>query len=287
MESSRDAEAVPELQTALWLDAARSDALNALVHIFRAHAKLAELGGDLKQALGLLIEARKIAPKNPDVQFEFASMAFRMSLLQDAVDGFRATLDQRNDDALAIYGLGRAYGGLGKLEEAREQFARYIRLRPGDPSGHCSLGITLAALDRSQEAGDQFGKAIALEPEQSEAYFRRGSLELHDNNLEAARADLQRALTLDPRHAGALSALGRLEFMQKHYQQAAELLERAVSIDDSILEAHYYLALTYGRMGRKPESDGQFQRSDQLQHEDLDRRRALWNRLELPPAMPQ
>ena len=112
--------------------------------------------------MGLLIQARKLAPGSPDVEFEFASAAFQMSLLQDAVDGFQETLKQRKNDVLALYGLGRAYGGLGKLEEARRQFEQYVRLRPDDPSGYCSLAITLAALEHLQEARQQFAKSIAL-----------------------------------------------------------------------------------------------------------------------------
>jgi tetratricopeptide (TPR) repeat protein len=151
-QAARDGEAISELQTAIHLDPARTDVSDALAHIFRQHAKEAGDGGNWKQALGLLIEARKLAPRNPDVEFEFASAAFQMSLLQDAADGFQETLKQRKNDVLALYGLGRAYGGLGKLEEARQQFEQYIRLRPDDPSGYCSLGITLAALEHLQEA---------------------------------------------------------------------------------------------------------------------------------------
>lgn len=287
LESGRDGEAIPQLQTAIHIDPARTDASDALVHIFRAHATEAASNGDPKQALGLLIEARKLAPKNPDVQFEFASAAFQMSLLQDAADGFRETLKQRNDDALAVYGLGRAYGGMGKLEQARQQFEHYITLRPDDPSGYCSLGITLAALERAEEARTEFARSIALAPDQSEAYFRRGVLEMQANNWDQARTDLQHVLDRDPKHAGALSALGRVEFMQKHYTQAAELLQRAVANDESLREAHYYLGLTYSRIGRKAESNLEFQRATQLEHEDVEKRKALWNKLELPPASPE
>jgi Flp pilus assembly protein TadD len=232
----------------------------------------------------LLIEARKLAPKNPDVQFEFATAAFQMSLLQDAVDGFKETLSQRKDDPFAVYGLGRAYGGLGELDEARQQFAYYITLSPDDPSGYCSLGMTLAALERPDEARTQFERSIALAPEQTEAYFRLGVLELLADNWGPARANLQHVLDRDPKHAGALSALGRLEFQQKHYTQTVELLRRATANDDSLLEAHYYLGLTYGRLGQKAESEQEFQKATQLQHEDVEKRKALWKRLDLPPA---
>jgi tetratricopeptide (TPR) repeat protein len=287
VQSGRDGEAIPELQTAIRLDPARTDASNALLHLFRQYAKQAASNGDPKQALGLLIEARKLAPKNPDVQFEFASAAFQMSLLQDAAAGFRETLKQRKDDALALYGLGRAYGGVGKLEEARQQFERYVVLRPDDPSGYCSLGITLAALERDDEARTQFAKSIALAPDQIEAYLHLGTLDLHINNLDQARTDLQHVLDRDPKHAGALAALGRVEFMQKHYTRAAELLQSAVANDDSLREAHYYLGLTYSRIGRKAESNLELQRATQLEREDVEKRKALWNRLEIPAASPQ
>ena len=280
----QDGDAIPELQTAIHLDPARTDAADALVHIFREHAQEADSGRDSKQALGLLIEARKIAPKNPDVEFEFATAAFKMSLLQDAVEGFEQTLMQRKDDALAIYGLGRAYGGLGKLEEARQQFMHYVALRPDDPSGYCSLGMTLAALDRPEEARREFAKSISLAPQQTEAYFRRGVLELQANNLDQGMSDLQIVLNRDPKHAGALSASGKAEFLRKHYPEATGLLERALAAEDSLSEAHYYLGLTYTRMGRKEEGDRELQRATQLQREDVEKRRAVWNRLDLPPA---
>jgi tetratricopeptide (TPR) repeat protein len=283
----RDREAIPDLQAALRLDPARTDASNALVHIFRVHAKEAASYGDPKQALGLLIQARKLAPRNPDVEFEFASTALQMSLLQDAADGFRETLKQRKDDVLALYGLGRAYGGLGKLEEARQQFERYITLRPDDPSGYCSLGITLTALERTEEAKAQFARSIALAPDQSEAYFRLGLLELHAHNWDQAKTDLQHVLDRNPKHAGALLALGRVEFMQKHYAQAAEILQSAIAQDDSMHEAHYYLGLAYVRMGEKEKSDQELQRATHLEHEEVEKRKALWNRLELPTASPE
>ncbi|MGH9514679.1 MAG: tetratricopeptide repeat protein [Terriglobales bacterium] len=287
LQSGRDGEAIPELQAAIRLDPARTDASDALVHIFRIHAQEAASSGDPKQALGLLIEARKLAPENPDVEFEFASAAFQMSLVQDAADGFQETLKQRKDDARAVYGLGRAYGGMGKLEEARQQFEHYVALRPDDPLGYCSLGITLAALERPEEARTQFARSVALAPEQSEAYFRLGVMELHLNNLDQARIDLKRVLDRDPKHAGALSALGRVEFMQKHYAQAADLLQSAVANDESFHEAHYYLGLVYGRMGEKDKSNQEFQRATQLEHEEVEKRKALWNRLELPPGTPE
>lgn len=282
MQTGREGAAVPQLREATRLDPTRKDASDALVHIFREQANNASSEGNPKAALGFLVEARKIAPKNADVQFEFAMTALKMSLLQDAADGFLQTLTLRNDDPLAIYGLGRAYGGLGKLEDARKQFAHYVVVRPDDPSGYCSLGMTLAALGRQDEAKAQFQKSIHLSPNQTEAYFQLGVLELHASDWEAATMNLRRVLDREPNHAGALSGLGRIEFEQKNYVQAADLLKRAIANDGFLREAHYYLALTYARTGLQTESQQEFQRATQLEHEDVEKRRRAWDKLELP-----
>jgi Flp pilus assembly protein TadD len=81
--------------------------------------------------------------------------------------------------------------------------------------------------------------------------------------------------------------MGRLNFMQKRYGPAVELLQRAVANDASLLEAHYYLGLTYSRIGRKPESDAELQKAAELQHKESENRKALWNRLDLPAASSQ
>src|SRR6266700_2707444 len=56
LQTSREDEAVPELQAAVKLDPTRIDASDALVHIYRQHAAAATSNGDSKQALGWLIQ---------------------------------------------------------------------------------------------------------------------------------------------------------------------------------------------------------------------------------------
>jgi Flp pilus assembly protein TadD len=82
--------------------------------------------------LVLLIDARKLASDNPDVQFAFGMVALKMSLPTDAIEAFQKTLKLRDKDPMALYGLGRAFMGLSKFEDARVQFARYTELRPAD-----------------------------------------------------------------------------------------------------------------------------------------------------------
>jgi tetratricopeptide (TPR) repeat protein len=276
MQGGHPMEAVPELREALRLDPARSDASDALVRILQDQAQLAVAAGDSEKTLALLIEARKYKPDNADVQFEFGMAALRMSLWQDALDAFQKTLKLRKDDSIALYSLGRAFGGLSKFEDAREQFAHYVEVRPDDPSGYCALGMTLAVLERSAEAREWFERSIALGPAQTEAYFRLGLLDLDAKDFDSATRDLRHVLDREPKHPGALAALGRVAFEQRHYAEAVDLFQRAIANDNSLREAHYYLGLTFARLGRKQESDHELEIATHLEHDDVERRRTVF-----------
>lgn len=174
VQTGRRTEAVAQLREGLRIDPTRSDASAALVFIWRDEAWIAATAGDFEKALAFLIDARKLAPENPDVQFAFGMVALKMSLLPDAIEAFQMTLKLRDNDPLPLYGLGRALMGMSKFEDARLQFARYTEVRPEDASGYCALGMILAAVERSAEARIQLEKSIAITPVQTESYFRLG-----------------------------------------------------------------------------------------------------------------
>jgi tetratricopeptide (TPR) repeat protein len=270
--------AIPELREAVRLDSSRIDASTALVKIWSDQAQAAVTAGDSEKAFALLTDARNLAPNNPDVRFARGMLALRMSRFQDAIDAFQETLRLLQNDPPALYGLGQAFMAVSRYEEARQEFTGYLALRPNDSSALCSFGMTLAALERPAEARAQFEKSISITPLQTESYFRLGLLDLDSKDLESAAKNFHRVLDIDPKHSGALVSLGRVEFEQKHYAEAADLLQRAIANDDALREAHYYLGLTYARMGRRPESDQELQRASQLDQQQAERQSETFGR---------
>jgi len=266
--------AVPQLQEGLQLAPERTEAASALVGIWREQARAA-LVSDPEKALSLLLQARKIAPSDADVQFEFGMVALRMNLLPDAVAAFQQTLKLRPDDPKALYALGRAFMQEARYDDARQQFVRYIALRPDDASGLYALGNSDAMLERSVEARSEFEKSIALAPVQTESYFQLGLLDLKAHDLDSATKNFNRVLARDSRHAGALAGMGRVAFEEKKYDESADFLRRSIASDDASYEPHYYLGLTYARMGRKQDSDEQFQIATRLEHEQLEKERTV------------
>lgn len=277
VQMGRQEEAAPQLREAVRLDPARSDASAALVRILQDQARAASATRDSEKALALLMDARSYAPDNPELNSELGTIALQLSLWQDAVEAFRRTLKMRQDDPLALYNLGRAFMGLSRFENAQQQFAQYVALRPDDASGHCALGMTLAALEHVPEARKQFQRSIALAPAQTESYFRLGLIDLDAKDLDEAARNLHHVLAREPSHAGALSALGEVAFEQKRYPEAIDLLKKALAGDESLREAHYYLGLTFARVGRKEEAEAQLQIATRLEHDEAERRRIAFS----------
>ena len=272
--------AIAELQLALTLDPTREDALTPLLGLWRSQARAAMQAGDPEKGLALLIEARKAAPKDPAVLFDFGMVALRMSLFPDAVKSFQEALAVRPDDAMALYGLGRAQMGLSKFQESKDAFDRYVKLRPSDPSGHFAFGITLGALQQNAEARAQFEESVKLQPQQTEAYVQLGLLDLQENKIDSAADHFKQTLARDPDHAAALGGLGQVEYRRKNYSAAAGLLERAIGRNSANGTAHYYLGLTYARLGRTEDSEKELQTATRLDREDLDRHRTVFQLLD-------
>jgi len=62
-------------------------------------------------------------------------------------------------------------------------------------------------------------------------------------------------LARDHHHGGALTDTGKAYFRQEQYESARRILQQAVAVAANYQAAHYYLGLTFARLGRREDSD--------------------------------
>jgi tetratricopeptide (TPR) repeat protein len=267
-------EAAVQLEDALKISPGDKQVASRLVAVLRELAAAA-IGGDPEKALAHLVRAKELAPQDPEVLFEFGMAALRLTLHEDAARALVEALARRPDEPKFLYALARARMGTGDLNEAERLFRRYVELRPDDASGHFGLGYVLAGLRRSEAARDAFERSLALRPEQTESNYQLGLLEMADGNPDAAAARFGKALARYRDHTGALLGMGRVYFSRKQYDAARQNLERAVELEPGLQQAHYYLSMTYARLGNKEAAARETEISEKLEREEKNRRRTI------------
>lgn len=87
--------------------------------------------------------------------------------LAEAIEGYRALLDRRNDLAPVHNNLGAALWAAGRAEEAIASYRQAVGLAPRYAQAQANLGAALADSGRPQEGFGPLLQATRLEPDQS------------------------------------------------------------------------------------------------------------------------
>nr|MBA3438549.1 tetratricopeptide repeat protein [Pyrinomonadaceae bacterium] len=74
---------------------------------------------------------------------------------------------------------------------------------------------------------------------------------------------------------------GQVYFARKQYESARNSLERAVALEPSLQKAHYYLSMTYARLGNKEAAAREAELAATLEREQKDKRRTVLRLLEM------
>ena len=284
--TSRAEEAVDAFEKALSIEPNRTDARERFTSAARQVAAAALSSGEPEKSLSFLLRAKKVAPADADVLFEFAMVALRMQLFDDAAPALNAALAVRPAEARFVYGLARVELHRGKLPDAERLFARYTAMQPDDATGHYGSGHVLALLKRPAEARAAFERSLEIKPQQTESQYQLGLLDLDEGNVDSAAMRFDRVLARFADHTGALLGLGQVRFRRKEYEPARASLERAIALDPSLYKAHYYLSMTYGRLGDKEAAQRASETAATLERELKEKKRTILRLADAADAKP-
>jgi tetratricopeptide (TPR) repeat protein len=122
---------------------------------YKAHAALAEIdlmGGDAKAAEDRLRRALSLHPEWPPGFERMGTALSRQGRFGESIPWYERALQERNDDADAVLGLGVSLGECGRLEEAVLAFRAALSLGLHTAHVHENLAHVLARLGRNKEA---------------------------------------------------------------------------------------------------------------------------------------
>ena len=174
--------------------------------------------------------------------------------------------------ANAAFHAGYAALQAQKLETARVEFARVVRLAPQLPEGHMALGAVLVQLGRVEEAIAELKQAQTLRPDDAgirgnlaQAYLAEARAA---TTPAAAEAALENAAAVDPANATLQDQLGSLLAQQKQWPQAEAAFQQALTLSGhdaaQAALAHMHLGIVLEQEQQPTDAEQQLRQAAQM-----------------------
>ena len=167
----------------------------------------------------------------------------------DTVTGHANSASNSDIAAEAYYGLGLAYTGLEKFEDAIAAYQNAITYRPDWAYNRAALASAYANTHRYAEALDAYKLAVALDPTDEMIHHQLGNVYSKRGDNVAAMRHQQQAIAVAPEFAAAHYQLGLLYAQEKQWSDAIASYQTAYEHDPTLVEVLYNLAQAYLRTG--------------------------------------
>ncbi len=162
----------------------------------------------------------------------------------------KSAASPRNPDISAAYhGLGLAYAGLEKFDDAIAAYQRAIASAPDSAYTYAALGSAYANIHRYAEALEAYKIAVALDADDKMIHHQLGNVYSKRGEHAAAIRHQRQAVALAPRFGAAHYQLGLLYAHEKRWDDAITAYRTAYQQDPTLVEALYNLAQAYRRIG--------------------------------------
>ena len=197
------------------------------------------------------------------IRLQLAKLYLQIEAYTEAVDEYRQTItvlevnsvtknagDTHNSDiSAAYYGLGLAYTGLEKFDDAIRAYQRAIASAPDLAYTHAALGNAYTNTHRYTEALEAYKIAVALDPDDMMIHHQLGNVYSKRGEHAAAIRHQRQAIALEPKFGAAHYQLGLLYAHEKRWDDAINAYRTAYQHDPTLVEALYNLAQAYRRIG--------------------------------------
>jgi predicted Zn-dependent protease len=227
---------------------------------------------------------------------------FRLGRASEAIpflEKARATVESANIDP--DYVLALSYASAQRFSDSRHAFAAQFGFAPDSPEAYLLAARMFLRREMLNEAGAEASKALALNPNLPLAHQLLGELALSRGDLPGAIREMQAECKINPLDPDLYDRLGDAYFRTGQYTQAQQALDRAVllepnstgpfillgetflklnqtmpalhyldhavKMDPSNYLTHYLLGRAYKAAGQMSESNREFRKGAELQHQ--------------------
>ena len=117
---------------------------------------------------------------------------------------------KKSQELITARTVGLAYLEENKLEEAEQEFLKFIKLDPKEKLGYANLGLVYLRMGKYQEAEKRLKKAIKIDPKDPDVRLILATVYEMTDKKELAIALLKKSLEYNPLHIKTLYELSEL-----------------------------------------------------------------------------
>jgi len=150
------------------------------------------------------------------------------------------------------------------LEKASANCKKSLALNPNYAEAHACLGNYFYGVGKYEDAVQQYQRALDLEPDSDYALSQLADAYQKLNNPAAAEAAYKKAISLRPNYWGVYSGLGNLYFILARYSEAADMFHKVIALSPDNYHGYSNLGAAYLYLGQYPDSISALKRSLEL-----------------------
>src|SRR6188474_1069636 len=206
--------------------------------------------GNYDRAITTLSEAMRLNPNDQGLASFKRGIAYgSKGEYERAIADFSETVRLDPKSVLAFRNRGLAYDKKGDYDRAVADFSEAIRLDPKYALAFYSRGLTYGTKGDNDRAINDFNEAIRLNPTYALAFGNRGFVYERKRNYDRAISDFNEAIRLDPNYAMAFRGRGIVYGNKGDYDRAIADFTEAIRLDPKLGTAFSNRGLAYEKKG--------------------------------------
>ena len=194
-----------------------------------------------------------------EIRLKLAKVYLQIEAYAEAVDEYQQVIAiaeanevqsaTDSDIPAAYYGLGLAYTGLEKFEDAIAAYQRAIASAPDSAYTHAALGSAYANTHRYAEALEAYKTAVALDSDDKMIHHQLGNVYSKRGEHAAAIRHQLKAIAIASQFGAAHYQLGLLYAQENRWDDAINAYRTAYQNDPTLVKVLYNLAQAHLRTG--------------------------------------
>ncbi len=217
-------------------------------------ADLYQMDGLLEVSEEKLLEAKRLLPDEPVIDFALGELYLHQGRFSDAIEAYEKALRERSEiGGTSLYQrLAEAYSAGGSFEQALEFYEKALEEKL---EINTLFGYALTALQAGNDklAIEKLEEVKALDPEYHSLYLQLAKAYERDSRLDEAFDNVLEGIRQDEYNKDLYFYGGRLALKLAKEEEAERLLREALALDPGFMEAALVLNKLFIRQERYKE----------------------------------